>query len=85
MPPLERKELCCHYALSHTCSYYWLGYLLHNSYAEPTGKVIHGNAGSEVFAERFATFNEPWIMTYFPNGDLFVIEKDRHFIFVQPV
>lgn len=47
-----------------------------NSYAEQTaGKVVHGNAGSQLFAESFATFNEPWAMTFLPNGDLLVTEK----------
>src|SRR5690554_6465399 len=47
-----------------------------NSYAEQTtGKVIHGNAGSQLFAESFATFNAPWAMTFLPNGGLLVTEK----------
>lgn len=46
-----------------------------NTYAAPIGHVIHSDAGSMLLAESFATFNEPWAMTFLPSGDLLVTEK----------
>ncbi|MDU9051021.1 MAG: PQQ-dependent sugar dehydrogenase [Candidatus Electrothrix sp. Rat3] len=38
-------------------------------------KPIKGNAGSNLIAESFGTFNEPWAMTFLPAGNLLVTEK----------
>ncbi|XCN73332.1 MAG: PQQ-dependent sugar dehydrogenase [Candidatus Electrothrix aestuarii] len=39
------------------------------------GEIIQGNAGSTLQAESFGEFNEPWAMTFLPDGDLLVTEK----------
>ena len=58
--------------------------LLHaNAYAEPIGNTIEGNAGSRVIFESFGTFNEPWAMTFLPDGDLLVTEKAGALFLVQ--
>lgn len=46
-----------------------------NTYAQPATKRIESNTGSSLLAESFATFNEPWAMSFLPNGDLLVTEK----------
>ncbi len=46
-----------------------------STYAGSIGNTIVGNAGSRLLAESFATFNEPWAMTFLPDGDLLVTEK----------
>ncbi|MDY6791602.1 MAG: hypothetical protein SWH54_10065, partial [Thermodesulfobacteriota bacterium] len=40
-----------------------------NTYAESADKIIYGNAGSRLLAESFGVFNEPWAMTFLPDGD----------------
>ena len=47
----------------------------YNSFAESVKQMIDGNAGSKLFAESFGKFNEPWAMTFLPNGNLLVTEK----------
>ena len=37
---------------------------------EDAGDNIEGSAGSKLFSESFGVFNEPWAMTFLPNGDL---------------
>lgn len=37
--------------------------------------IIEGNAGSKLTATSFGQFNEPWAMTFLPDGDLLVTEK----------
>lgn len=46
-----------------------------NSYAASAGHVIYGDAGSKLFAESFGSFDEPWAMTFLPDGNLLVTEK----------
>lgn len=46
-----------------------------NTYSESIGKTIDGSAGSRLFAESYAEFNEPWAMTFLPDGELLVTEK----------
>lgn len=53
------------------------------AYAEPLTKRIEGNAGSMLLAESFATFNEPWAMTFLPTGDLLVTEKKGTLLLVD--
>lgn len=38
-------------------------------------EIITGTAGSTVIAEDFGVFNEPWAMTFLPDGRLLVTEK----------
>jgi glucose/arabinose dehydrogenase len=54
-----------------------------NSDARPTAKRIAGNAGSILLAESFATFNEPWAMTFLPSGDLLITEKSGTLLLVD--
>ena len=64
-----------------------LSFLLHllscNTYAESADNIIYGNAGSRLFAEGFGEFNEPWSMTFLPNGDLLVTEKNGTLLLVR--
>jgi len=57
--------------------------LTSNSYAETAGQVIDGSAGSKFFAESFATFNEPWAMSFLPDGNLLVTEKSGTLLLVR--
>lgn len=54
-----------------------------NAYAGPVAKRIEGNAGSMLLAESFATFNEPWAMTFLPTGDLLITEKTGTLLLVD--
>ena len=46
-----------------------------NASVEPADKTIDGNAGSKLLSQSFGSFNEPWAMTFLPDGDLLVTEK----------
>ena len=59
--------------------------LLNNSSnAESVDNIIYGNAGSKLLAETFGAFNEPWAMTFLPDGDLLVTEKTGALVLVHP-
>jgi len=45
------------------------------SNAQYVDSILEGNAGSKLFAESFGSFNEPWAMTFLPDGTLLVTEK----------
>lgn len=49
-----------------------------SAYAESDTRVISGNAGSKLSARSWGAFNEPWAMTFLPDGDLLITEKKRH-------
>ena len=51
--------------------------------ADSTKKTINGNAGSRLLAESFGEFNEPWAMTFLPDGDLLVTEKSGSLLLVR--
>ena len=53
------------------------------NYAGSVDYTIDGNAGSRLLAESFGTFNEPWAMTFLPNGDLLVTEKPGTLLLVH--
>ncbi|WP_041765786.1 PQQ-dependent sugar dehydrogenase [Psychromonas ingrahamii] len=55
-----------------------------NAFAEPAAQKIEGNAGSILLAESFATFNEPWAMTFLPSGELLITEKKGTLLLVDP-
>ncbi|ARM31914.1 PQQ-dependent sugar dehydrogenase [Prosthecochloris sp. HL-130-GSB] len=55
-----------------------------NACAGPVGDVIEGNAGSRLTSESFGSFNEPWAMTFLPQGDLLVTEKPGTLLLVKP-
>ncbi len=46
-----------------------------STYAKSADDVFKSNAGSSLEAESFGEFNQPWAMTFLPNGDLLVTEK----------
>ncbi len=54
-----------------------------SAFAGSTGNTINGNAGSRVSAESFGTFNEPWAMTFLPEGNLLVTEKSGTLFLVR--
>ena len=47
-------------------------------------KIIYGNAGSKLLAKSFGEFNEPWAMTFLPDGNLLVTEKSGTLFLVNP-
>lgn len=49
--------------------------LTSNGLSKSTDNVIHGSLGSTLTVTSFGEFNEPWAMTFLPNGDLLVTEK----------
>lgn len=53
------------------------------STAESLDKAIDGNAGSKLSAESFGGFNEPWAMTFLPDGTLLVTEKSGNLLLVN--
>jgi glucose/arabinose dehydrogenase len=54
-----------------------------SAYAESANNIVYGNADSRLFTESFGTFNEPWGMTFLPNGDLLVTEKTGSLLLVH--
>jgi glucose/arabinose dehydrogenase len=54
-----------------------------NYYAPPVSNAIEGNAGSRLNSESFGTFDEPWAMTFLPDGDLLVTEKAGTLLLVK--
>lgn len=53
------------------------------SSAESGSHLIEGNAGSKIIAESFGSFNEPWAMTFLPDGNLLVTEKPGTLLLVN--
>lgn len=45
------------------------------SQAKNKHEVFDGNNGSRLLAESFGPFNEPWAMTFLPDGKLLITEK----------
>ncbi len=54
-----------------------------NACAEPASNRIEGNAGSSLQFESYGTFDEPWAMTFLPDGDLLVTEKGGTLLLVK--
>lgn len=46
-----------------------------NTYGKRVENLVHGNSGSTLIAESYGEFDEPWAMTFLPNGQLLVTEK----------
>jgi len=53
------------------------------SNAKSVDSIIEGNAGSKLFIESFGSFNEPWAMTFLPDGNLLVTEKPGTLLLVS--
>src|SRR5210317_965513 len=53
------------------------------SNADSRKKTINGNGSSRLLAESFGEFNEPWAMTFLPDGDLLVTEKSGSLLLVR--
>lgn len=53
------------------------------SCAQSADTIIYGNAGSRLFAKSFGAFNEPWAMTFLPNGDVLITEKKGTLLLVR--
>lgn len=50
-------------------------FLFTSAFAASGSNIIQGNAGSKLLYDSFGTFNEPWAMTFLPDGKLLVTEK----------
>ena len=53
------------------------------TFAVPSSTTIDGNAGSKLIAQSFGTFNEPWAMTFLPDGQLLVTQKTGELLLVD--
>jgi glucose/arabinose dehydrogenase len=51
--------------------------------SESAENIVYGKTGSKLFAESFGEFNEPWAMTFLPNGNLLVTEKQGTLLLVN--
>jgi len=49
------------------------------------GNIISGTAGSKIQVNAHGSFNEPWAMTFLPDGRLLVTEKPGTLLLVNPV
>lgn len=47
-----------------------------------SAEEIIGSEGSTLWSEKYAEFNEPWAMTFLPNGDMLVTEKSGTLLLV---
>ena len=54
-----------------------------STHAKSADNIFSSNAGSRLFAESFGAFNEPWAMTFLPDGDLLVTEKPGTLLLVH--
>jgi len=54
-----------------------------NACAEPVRDSVEGSAGSRLKVESFGTFDEPWAMTFLPDGNLLVTEKAGTLLLVK--
>ncbi len=59
------------------------GLFFSNTHADSADEVIDGNAGSRLVAESFGAFNEPWAMSFLPDGDLLITEKTGTLLLVR--
>jgi len=48
------------------------------------GRRVTGSAGSGIKIETFGSFNEPWAMTFLPDGRLLITEKSGTLVLMNP-
>ena len=65
------------------CLYLLFVLLSSSACGESAGNMIYGNAGSKLFVESFGSFNEPWAMTFLPDGNLLITEKPGTLLLVK--
>lgn len=53
-------------------------------YANSTNEIFYSNQSSKLQGQSFAKFDEPWAMTFLPNGTLLVSEKKGKLLLVNP-
>jgi len=51
--------------------------------SQSTAQSVSSNAGTRLLVESYAVFNEPWAMTFLPNGNLLVTEKGGSLILLN--
>jgi glucose/arabinose dehydrogenase len=51
--------------------------------SESADNIVYGKTDTTFFAESFGEFNEPWAMTFLPNGNLLVTEKEGILLLVN--
>ena len=66
-----------------TCLSLLWGLFIANTHADSADEVIDGNAGSRLVAESFGAFNEPWAMSFLPDGDVLITEKAGTLLLVR--
>ena len=66
-----------------TCLSLVWGLFIASTHADSADKVIDGNAGSRLVAESFGAFNEPWAMSFLPDGDVLITEKAGTLLLVR--
>ncbi|MDC7226736.1 MAG: PQQ-dependent sugar dehydrogenase [Spirochaetales bacterium] len=54
-----------------------------SAYAQTGERTITGTGGSKLYTESFGTFDEPWAMTFLPDGNLLVTEKAGRLLLVD--
>ena len=54
------------------------------SFSDGEGEIIRGSAGTLILAEDYGRFNEPWAMTFLPDGRLLVTEKSGTLVLYDP-
>ncbi|MFA9374265.1 MAG: PQQ-dependent sugar dehydrogenase [Poseidonibacter sp.] len=53
-------------------------------YANSTTEIFYSNQSSKLQAQSFGEFDEPWAMTFLPNGKLLITEKKGNLLLVDP-
>ncbi|MGB5793716.1 PQQ-dependent sugar dehydrogenase [Poseidonibacter sp.] len=53
-------------------------------YANSTNEIFYTNQSSKLQGQSFAKFDEPWAMTFLPNGTLLISEKKGKLLLVNP-
>lgn len=57
------------------CLVFLLTILFSYIYSNTAIKTFYSNTGTKLIARSFGDFNEPWAMTFLPNGDCLITEK----------